>query len=74
MTLEQLKEAHIKLRSYRYWYYEKSKSLITDYEYDMLEKEYEQGCDKLNIPTEDRVTNFVGFDIRIPMNISPKKG
>lgn len=59
---------HKELRKYRYFYYELHQSLITDYDYDILEKKYDSLCDNLKIPHQFRVSNFVGFSINIPMN------
>jgi NAD-dependent DNA ligase len=75
MTLKELNNIHRDLRRYRYFYYEcenileVDKNTIPDYEYDMLEKEYDKYCNELKIPLEMRVSNFVGFDIGIPMNL-----
>ena len=75
MKIEKLNEIHKSLRRYRYFYYEcKDISLldnntISDYNYDMLEKQYDKYCNELEIPLETRVSNYVGFDIGIPMNL-----
>ena len=45
---------------YKFHYYENAKPLITDYQYDMLEKEYEALCKEFEI--EPTATNMVGFD------------
>lgn len=42
---------------------------MSDYEFDMLEKEYNKLCDKFSIEEEKRVTNFVGFSVMIPMRL-----
>lgn len=70
MTFNYLNNLHRKLRKYRYFYYIKHESLISDFMYDMLEKRYLTGCNKFNIPEKERITNFVGFNIGIPMNLS----
>lgn len=64
-----LQKIHKLLRRYRYFYYEMDESLVTDYQYDMLEIEYTKLCDEHNIKQEGRITNFVGFDIKIPMRL-----
>ncbi len=45
---------------YKYHYYEKSKPLITDYQYDMIEKKYEALCEELGQPPT--ACDMVGFD------------
>ncbi len=65
---ENFLKMHYNLRKYRYHYYELHENLVSDYDYDMLEKDYDNLADALEIPRELRVSNFVGFDIRIPIN------
>jgi len=65
-TIENLNEIHKLLRKYRYFYYEMSETLISDYEYDKLERTYTTLCDRLGITSKDKITNFVGFSFRIP--------
>ncbi len=67
--MERLQELHALLRRAKYFYYEKSESIMSDYEFDMLEKEYNKLCNKFSIEEEKRVTNFVGFGIMIPMTL-----
>jgi len=74
-TIEELDVIHKNLRKYRYFYYECKDillvdiSIISDYEYDILEKKYEKLCDELQVVKEKRITNFIGFDIGIPMSL-----
>lgn len=70
--LENLNVKHKLLRKYRYHYYELDVSLVGDYEYDMLEKEYTEGCDRLGIAKINRIDNYVGFTWRIPMSLLNK--
>ncbi len=49
-----------KLLEHKYRYYILSKPIISDYDYDMLEKEYEQLAIQLNEPPT--VTDMVDFD------------
>lgn len=67
--MKKLNKLHRLLRKYRYFYHEKNISLLSDYEYDIMEKEYDTMCLSYNILNQNRVSNFVGFSIRIPMNI-----
>lgn len=57
-------ERHIQLSwlllEHKYRYYVKDAPIIQDYEYDLLEKEYDTLCDKLNLPKA--VSDMVGFD------------
>jgi NAD-dependent DNA ligase len=75
LNIKELNEIHKSLRRYRYFYYvcediiEIDKNTISDYDYDMLEKQYNKYCNELEIPLENRVSNYVGFDIAIPMNL-----
>jgi hypothetical protein len=66
-----LQTMHSLLRKARYFYYEGDglSEVMTDYEYDMMEKEYDILAKKLKTEENRRITNFVGFDIGIPMNI-----
>lgn len=65
--LHELNFMHKQLRKARYFYYEKSKSIMTDYEYDIIEKRYDELCYKYKICEGSKITNFVGFNIAIPM-------
>ena len=67
--LDILQEMHAKLRKCKYWYYELHNSLISDYEFDMLEKKYDRLCDDLGIHLKLRVSESVGFSFRIPMDL-----
>jgi len=73
--MKKLNFLHRKLRRLRYFYYECEdillidKNTIPDQQYDRLEQIYKKLCNKLNIPYEKRVNNYVGFDIAIPMNL-----
>ena len=79
MKIEDLNIIHKNLRKYRYFYYECEDILlidnntITDINYDLLERQYNKYCDELEIPLEQRVSNYVGFDIGIPMNLYYKQ-
>jgi len=50
-----------------------SESIMSDYEYDMLEKKYNKGCDVYDVPSERRVTDYVGFSLYIPRQLFPQK-
>lgn len=67
--MSKLSEMHSLLRRYRYFYYEKNVSLVTDYEYDIMEKEYDKMCTLHNVPKSSRISSFVGFSINIPMQL-----
>ena len=67
--MEELNKIHRLLRRYKYFYYEKNISLVSDYYYDIIEEQYEKTCTSYNIIKCNRVSNFVGFSILIPMNI-----
>lgn len=74
--MEELNRIHQLLRRAKYFYYEyvneatgESVSIMSDYEFDIMEKEYDVLCDRFGIKQEYRVTNFVGWDFRIPMSL-----
>lgn len=69
MNKRDLNKLHRDLRRYKFFYYEKDESLISDYDFDMMEKSYEEGCDRLGVKREMRLSSFVGFDMRMPMNL-----
>ena len=75
MVIEELNTIHKNLRKYRYFYYEcddvisMDKYTISDYDYDILEKRYSVLCDELKVSQEKRITNFIGFDLGIPMSL-----
>jgi NAD-dependent DNA ligase len=70
ITMEgRLKELHSQLRRAKYFYFELSHSIITDYEYDTLEKEYEMLCEKFKIIKKHRISEIVGWSVMIPMDI-----
>lgn len=60
---------HYQLRRARYFYYHKDAPEITDYEYDILEKQYEMLCNDNRISLEKIIDNFVGYSDAIPMSI-----
>lgn len=66
VSVENVNKIHKLLRKYRYFYYEMSETLVSDYEYDKLERAYSVMCDRLGITSKDKITNFVGFSFRIP--------
>ncbi len=49
---------------HKYRYYILAKPVIGDYEYDMLEKEYEALADKLGLPKS--ASDMVDFDMNRP--------
>ena len=73
MTKDEIQELHKKLSKARYFYYEKSELIMTDYEYDILEKDYDLQCEIYKVPIERRLSNFVGFSIAIPRQLFPQK-
>lgn len=74
LTVENINKIHKLLRKYRYFYYEMSETLVSDYEYDKLERTYSTMCDRMGINSPDMITKFVGFSFRIPfILVKPKK-
>lgn len=69
ISKEELNEMHKLLRKARYFYYEQHKSIMSDYDYDMLEKNYDIHAQIHGVDHSMKISNFVGFDIRIPMNL-----
>ena len=69
MDLIELDKLHKDLRKYKFFYYERSESLISDYDFDMMEKKYTEGCDRLGIKAEYRLDSYVGFSIYMPMSL-----
>ena len=49
---------------YKYHYYVNSAPIISDYEYDMIEKEYEALCKEFNVPPT--ATDMVDFNWNRP--------
>ena len=49
---------------YKYWYYVESKPIISDYEYDQIEKEYERLCKAEGVPPT--ASDMVDFDWNRP--------
>ncbi len=66
---EELNEMHRLLRKARYFYYELSQTIMSDYDYDILEKEYDRQADLHKVSHIIRISNFVGFNIKMPMNL-----
>ena len=52
MNIKELNELHKLLRKAKYDYYVEHISVISDFEYDMLEKKYREACEIHNIPEE----------------------
>ena len=69
MTRPELNKIHRDLRKHRFLYYERDESVISDYDYDMLEKKYIEWCERLGVKPEMRINSFVGFSYKIPMNL-----
>lgn len=75
-TLDILQTMHANLRKYRYFYYECNDiikvdgNIISDYEYDILEKRYDVLCNELGIIKELRMSERVGWDVMIPMDLN----
>lgn len=57
---ERIVELSWKILEAKYWYYYRDAGKISDYEYDLMEKEYEKLCHDLGI--EPSASNMVGFD------------
>ena len=70
MKLEKLQEMHAKLRKAKYFYYERHQSIISDYDFDILEKEYNTLAEEIGVDKELQVSEFVGFSLNIPMNLN----
>lgn len=69
--LDRLQEMHSQLRKAKFFYYELHDSLMTDYEFDMLEKEYVKLAGLIGIlDKHNMATEFVGFDAVSPMNLN----
>lgn len=66
-------ELHKLIRKAKYFYYvgveEGHQPIMSDYEFDMVEKEYEELCFRLGVPQEKMASEFVGFSIGIPMRL-----
>ena len=69
MSLEDLNQLHKDLRKYKYFYYEKHEALIEDHTFDKLEKAYDVACEEFQIKQTQRLSNFVGFNLKMPMSI-----
>lgn len=61
--LDRLQEMHAQLARAKYFYYEKHESIMSDYEFDMMEKEYSDLADVLGIDKKHRITEVVGFGL-----------
>lgn len=65
---------HRLLRKAKYFYYERDNEkedimIMSDYEFDMKEKRYDELCNQFNIPMEMRVSEQVGWSPTILMNL-----
>lgn len=71
--LEKINILHQQLRKAKYFYYEcediNKMSIMTDYEFDILEKEYDKLCEDFKVPEKYRLSSYVGFDIAMPMSL-----
>jgi NAD-dependent DNA ligase len=61
---ERLAQLSWQILEHKYRYYILLETIISDYEYDMLEKEYEALCVKLGV--DATATNMVDFDMNRP--------
>jgi hypothetical protein len=70
---KRVNEMHALLRRARYFYYvgveNGHDTIMSDYDYDMLEKEYDTLCARLGVPEKKMISNFVGFDYKMPMQL-----
>lgn len=74
MTKEELQEAHKLIGRAKYHYYEKHTSIMSDYEFDKLERKYNKYCEIHNAPKERRWSEIVGFSWDVPLVLfSPKE-
>lgn len=76
MTKEKLQELHKLIGKAKYFYYEydnneKDVQIMSDYEFDMLEKKYDKYCEILNAPKERRWSDVVGFSWDVPLTLFP---
>lgn len=64
MSVSEKKQKMVKLSwdilKYKYHYYVNDKPIISDYDYDMIEKEYEALCKEFDVPPS--ATDMVGFN------------
>lgn len=64
MKRQRFVELGWKLLEHKCWYYMFQDPKVTDYQYDMLEKEYEALASELGL--EPSVSNMVDFDMKRP--------
>lgn len=67
--LNKLQELHAQLRKAKYLYYEAHKSIVTDYEFDMMEKEYAKLAENIGISDRHDASKVIGSGI-LPRNLN----
>jgi thiol-disulfide isomerase/thioredoxin len=67
--LDKLQEMHAQLSKAKYLYYEAHKSIMTDYEFDMLEKEYAELAEIVGISDRHNASKVIGSGI-LPRNLN----
>ena len=67
--IKRLQELHSLLLKAKYFYYEKHESIMSDFEFDMLEKEYTKLVEEFCIDDNHSLVNTVGFTLR-PRNLN----
>lgn len=66
MNRSEFFELTTQLLVHKFMYYENDNPVLTDYEYDMLEKDWREGGQSLGI-NMDAYPNWVGFDRNHPL-------
>lgn len=74
MTEEEFEKLTITLLEHKFRYYNLDLPSISDYEYDMLERDFYRAGNKLGLFEGEDAPNWVGFDENHPLSnkIDPK--
>jgi thiol-disulfide isomerase/thioredoxin len=67
--LDKLQEMHSKLARAKFFYYEKHESIMTDYEFDIIEKEYSILSKKIGIQDSHSASEAIGSKA-LPRNLN----
>lgn len=67
--LDKLQEMHAQLSRAKYLYYEAHKSIMSDYEFDMLEKQYAELAEIVGISDRHNASKVIGSGI-LPRNLN----
>lgn len=63
---EEIYNLEILLLAHKYAYYELNNPIISDYQYDLIERKYYNALEDFQVNLDEYLTNWIGFDYNHP--------